>query len=358
MRIQQKRGNALKIKYVSCFGIVALSLLLAGCGNNKTEESTQVGMQAIAEHEYDDALQAFQIAEEKKENPQMIARGRGIASVGLTDYTAAVTYFKEALSYSDVWVDELDYDINFYLAEAYKKSGDYNKSIETYSAILDMQPKNVTAYYQRGCGYLMNDMHDKAIQDFDKALNLDKDNYDLRIEVAGQLSEAGYDTEGKQYLSEFLKDKQEKLSDFDTGRIYFYLQDYENAKVCFEKARDDENQNVILFLGKTYEQLGDYNYAASTYQNYLNKHQDAAVIYNQLGLCKLQSGDYEGAKVSFSTALAIENNGMEQTLEFNQIVATEYVGDFKQASILMEAYCKKYPDDQMAVRENIFLKTR
>lgn len=84
MRIQQKRGNALKIKYVSCFGIVALSLLLAGCGNNKTEESTQVGMQAIAEHEYDDALQAFQIAEEKKENPQMIARGRGIASVGFT----------------------------------------------------------------------------------------------------------------------------------------------------------------------------------------------------------------------------------------------------------------------------------
>lgn len=338
--------------------LICIVFLFTGCGKSSVEESTSVGMQAIEDHEYADAMSAFDIAEEKKEDPQMIARGRGIASIGMTDYEGAVTYFEEALSYSNVWVDELDYDINFYLADVYKKNGDYKNSIDTYSAILALDKKNVTAYYQRGCGYLLNDMHDKAITDFNTALELDKENYDLRIEIAGQLSEAGYDSEGKQYLSDFLQAREDKLSEFDIGRIYYYLQDYENAKVYFEKARDDDNQDIILFLGKTYEKLGDFNYAVSTYQNYLSKHQEAAEIYNQLGLCKLQSGDYEGACVAFSSAQAIENNGMERILEYNEIVATEYSGNFKQASVLMEAYCKKYPDDEAAKRENMFLKTR
>ena len=351
-------GIKLNNKYVACLGIVFIFLVFTGCGNKSTQESTAVGMQAIADHEYEDALKAFDIAEEKKEEPQMIARGRGIANIGLTDYETAITYLEEALSYSDYWVDDLDFDINFYLADAYKKNGDYKKSINAYSAILALDKKNVMAYYNRGCAYLLDYVHDKAIADFNKALEVDKDNYDLRIEIAGQLSDAGYDEEGKQYLSEFLEDKEKKLSDYDTGRIYYYLQDYENAKVCFEKARDDDDQNVILFLGKTYEKLGDFNYAVSTYQNYLSKHQEAAVIYNQLGLCKLQSGDYEGAKVAFSGARAIDNNGMEKILFYNEIVATEYMGDFKQAGVLMEAFCKKYPDDEAAMRENDFLKTR
>lgn len=358
MKNRRRKENTWKIKYVFCLSMLFLSVLFLGCGNKKTQESTGIGMQAIAEHKYEDALQAFAVAEEKKEDPQMIARGRGLANAGLTHYTEAVEYFLEALSYSDVWVDDLDYDLNFYLADAYKKSGNYQKSIDTYSAILSLKPKNVTAYYQRGCGYLLNGKHDEAVADFERALALDENNYDLRIEVAGQLSDAGFDVEGKKYLSDFLNDKEKKLSDFDTGRIYFYLQDYENARICFEKAREDENQDAILFLGKTYEKLGDYNYATSTYQNFLTKHQDAAVIYNQLGLCKLQSGDYAGAKNAFVTAKDIPNNGMEQILEFNEIVATEYTGDFKQASVLMEAYCKKYPNDEAAARENIFLKTR
>lgn len=348
----------MKIKPVFLILITIAVLALAGCGSSKAGENTMVGMQAIETHEYNDAFQAFDVAEEKKENAQMIARGRGIASMGLTDYASAIDYFKQALSYSDVWADNLDYDINYYLADAYRRAGEYKKSVEVYSAILALRKKDAISYYRRGCGYLALGRHDDAKADFDAALKLDHENYDLRIAVAGQLSEAGYDTEGKQYLSDFLNNKNTKLSDFDTGRIYFYLQDYENAKVYFEKARDDDNQNTVLFLGKTYEKLGDYNYATSTYQNYLTKHKEAAVIYNQLGLCQLQSGEYDGARDAFQAAKAIENNGMEKILEFNEIVAYEYIGDFKQASILMAAYCKKYPDDTEAQRENVFLETR
>lgn len=340
-----------------CVGILMIGMLFSGCGYEKVQENTQVGYEKIENHEFDNALAAFDVAHEKKENPRMIARGRGIASIGLTDYKSAVSYFKEALSYSDVWVDALDYDLNYYMALSYEKMGDYKNTIDTYSSIIALSPKDGLAYCNRGSAYLLLGEHDSAIKDFDKALSLDKDNYDLRIEIAGKLSEASYESDGNKYLNDLLSENK-KLSEFDTGRIYYYMKDYENAKVHLEKARDDGDADTILFLGKTYEKLGDFNYATSVYQNYLNKHQDSAFIYNQLGLCKINAKDAQGARDAFKTAQGIENNGMNQALEFNEIVANEYLGDFKQASVLMTAYCKKYPDDQDALRENIFLKTR
>ena len=49
---------------------------------------------------------------------------------------------------------------------------------------------------------------------------------------------------------------------------------------------------------------------------------------------------------------------MAQILEFNQIVALEYLGEFKKASVLMDAYVARYPWDTDAQREYTFLKTR
>jgi tetratricopeptide (TPR) repeat protein len=94
------------------------------------------------------------------------------------------------------------------------------------------------------------------------------------------------------------------------------------------------------------------------YKNYQTQNPEAAEIFNQLGLCKIKSGAYEEALSAFKSAANVENNGMERTLELNQIIAYEYTGNFKQATVLMEAYLKKYPDDETALREYEFLKTR
>ncbi len=352
---RKKRANLIKYMLLT---MVVCSLFAAGCNIPKTKGNTKAAMELISALDYESALTALEEAEAQGENGALIARARGIANLGLTNYEEAAANFLEALTYSDWQVDNLDYDINFYLADTYERMGDYQSAADTYTAILGLKDKDVLARYSRGAAYLKLGNHDGAIADFDRALSLAPDNYDLRIEVAGRLSENGYEEEGRLYLENFLAEKEKKLSAFDKGRIYFYMEDYNNAKTQFEDARDDDDQNTILFLGKTYEMLGDFNYATSTYQNYLAKHPEAAVIYNQLGLSRLQSGDYAGAKEAFTTAKNLENTGIEKTLSFNEIVACEYLGDFNQAKVLMEAYLKKYPDDEVAIRENIFLSTR
>ena len=68
--------------------------------------------------------------------------------------------------------------------------------------------------------------------------------------------------------------------------------------------------------------------------------------------------EYTAALEAFQAAMNIEDNGMMQSLKFNEIVAYEYMGDFKTASALMNSYMKSYPDDETAKREYEFLRTR
>ncbi len=332
--------------------------MMAGCGLSSSKENVQTAISQIEEFDYEAALETLAQAEEAGESNAMIARTRGIANLGLARYDEAYADFTEVLSYSDWKVDELDYDTNYYLADTCEHMKNYEEAVSTYTAILNLKDKDVPALYRRGCDYLMLGQHDAAVADFERAIKYAPDDYDLRIEIAGRLSEASYESEGRKYLEDFLLEKEKKLSKFDKGRICFYMEDYEDAKVYFEEARDDDDQNTILFLGKTYEMLGDYNYATSTYQNYLTRHPESSMIYNQLGLSRLKSGDYAGARDAFAAAKSMGGSGMDQILSYNEIVANEYLGDFARAAELMEEYLRKYPDDTDAARENIFLSTR
>ena len=56
--------------------------------------------------------------------------------------------------------------------------------------------------------------------------------------------------------------------------------------------------------------------------------------------------------------MQLENTTMMQTLSFNEIVAYEYLGEYKRALELIENYLKNYPDDAQAQREHDFLVTR
>lgn len=95
--------------------------MLTGCGSDTTKITE--GMQLVETLDYQGALNAFDEAEEQKEDSRLIARGRGIASMGLTEYDQAVEYFTQALELSDGWVQNVDYDMNYYLAAAYTKNG-------------------------------------------------------------------------------------------------------------------------------------------------------------------------------------------------------------------------------------------
>lgn len=337
-------------------GAMALAGILTGCAG--AQDKTAEGMQKVQELSYAEALSSFEEAAAAGENARLIARGRGIAYMGLTDYENAIACFEEALRASDGFVQPMDYDLNYYLAAAYDKSGQYAQAESVYDAILALKPDEADAYFLRGNARLKQDVYEGAKADFDKAAALDADNYNRLIEIYQELEHYGYKEVGREYLDNAMQRAGNKMDNYDSGRMYYYLGDYQQACVTLEKAREKGGADSYLYLGKAYEATGDYNYASSVYNSWIAKDTGNAAIYNQLGLCELAMGDYKSALDAFQAGMQIENNPLMQTLSFNEIVAYEYLEDYQKAFVLVENYLKSYPDDEQARRERDFLATR
>ena len=331
-------------------------VFLGGCGSGG--ENTALGIEALKALDYEKAIENFDLARAAGETGKALARAEGIAYMGLTQYNAAASCFLEALGYSDGWVEAVDYDINFYLAAAYTKEGKFREAEEVYCAILDMQPANADALFLRGNARLGLDDYTGAKEDFDKVVVMDGKNFDRLIQIYEVLHSYGYKEMGQTYLRAAMEAGGEQMSAYDKGRMYYYLEEYQSAYLALETAKDQGGAEASLYLGKSYEATGDYNYAASVYNNYLAKDTSDARIYNQLGLCELARGDYHAALAAFQSGMQIEGNDVMQSLLFNEAVAYEYLHDYRQASVLMESYLKTYPDDQVARREYEFLSTR
>ncbi len=337
--------------------LLCLTASLTACGK-KSSENIDQGMAAIEALDYESALSSFEKALVEGEDAELLYRGEGIARIGLTEYEDAAAALEKSLSYCNGMIGDLQFDTNYYLALAYYKSGDIDKALSVYNAILDLRSNEKTAYYLRGTLELEKDSYDLAVADFEKAIELDKKDYDCLLDIYRSLVKAGYQDAGNEYLQAALDAGGDTMADYDRGRLYYYLQDYDNAKNCLEKARDTGSAESVLFLGRTYEALGDFNYASSVYSNYLSEHPDNPQIQNQLGVCRMQMGDYENALAAFEAGIASEDKTYLQTLKYNEIAAYEYLSQFKKATVLMESYLELYPDDQKAAREYEFLRTR
>lgn len=333
------------------------ALSAAGCGS-ESSEYLQQGMAQISALEYENALASFDAAIANDEDLQLIYRGQGLAYMGLTDYENAALHLEKALTLSDYRPDQLDYDVNYYLATAYYKGGQIEKAIAVYEAITALRPDEKAAWFLKGTMELELGRTEAAQTDFDRAVSIGKTDYDLYIDIFNSCDRFGQRQMGEAYLQNLMADDSLKLSNYDSGRINFYLENYEEARLSLEKAKENGGADAVSMLGQTYEKLGDYNYAASVYSTYLEAKQPNAEIYNQLGLCKLKLEEYEEALAAFQAGLAIDGNPVMQTLKFNEIVAYEYLGQFDKAKLSMKQYLALYPDDEKAQREYIFLQTR
>jgi tetratricopeptide (TPR) repeat protein len=349
-----------KTVFYPVLAAVVLGTVLTGCG--KKTEKTDEGMAAVQDLDYATAMTCFEEAIVSGEDLELAYRGQGLCYLGQTDYESAAESFQKALSNAGMFVSDTEIDINYYLATAQYKSGDKEAAVKTLDAVIGMREKDEEAYFLRGMIKMETDDYEKAVEDLDRALSLSGQDVEMTIRIYQVFADNDHKEEGRSYLSAAVDNRLDKMSDYEKGRIYYYLEDYTSARDFLEAAesgRGAGDTETLLMLGRTYEKLGDYNYAASLYQKQLEEDAENAALYNQLGLCKLESGEYAAALNAFNSGLALENNqDVLQLLKFNQIVAYEYTGDFEKAASLMKDYLESYPDDAQAVREYDFLSTR
>ena len=98
--------------------------LLAGCGGKTADQNIAEGMEKIKRLDYGGALESFEAARGAGENERLLYRGMGLAYMGMTDYAQAIENFNTCLQLSNGMIQNVDFDVNYYLAAAYYKSGD------------------------------------------------------------------------------------------------------------------------------------------------------------------------------------------------------------------------------------------
>lgn len=348
-----------RLKKLSLLLLLSMLVFASGCKKKTDEDYIQKGFEQLAIPDYNAANQCFNAAIDADVDKVEAYRGLGISSMSIGEYEKAIEYFKQALAECKSTPGDVAFDINYYLGVCYHKLGQYEESKARYDAIIALKPKEVDAYIQRGAEYLYLKDVESACTDFDKAISLRKKDYKLYIDVYNLLSQSGYQTVGVEYLEEALAKNDKNMSDYDKGYINYCLGNYSTAKNYLEAARTgkEKSPDVLMLLGRCYEELNDYPFAINLYQRYLEENPDAGV-YNQLSAALIKEKRYEEAIEAVVAGLELDCTECRQQLLYNRICAYEYLGDFAKARDLAQQYIVDYPSDESMAREYKFLQTR
>lgn len=282
----------------------------------------------------------------------------GISRMEQGDYEGAVTSFQKALDQSVGTIGAGELDLCYYKALALYKSGDVDGALEQYTALIDFDDDNWEVYYLRGNIYLQTGETQSALSDYAKAVSLHSDDTELYVHIFENLTDAGAEDSGQEYLTKILNIKPSKAEDYYyIGDIYFLTGDNENARTYLLQAEEGGYDKALLLLGQIYAAEGAAEDAKEAFTSYMEKYPDDAEALNELGEVAVSAGEYENAVTYFTSALEAADGSMELTIRKNLIAAYEYSGDFQsayeQAGILLSG-----STDSEVEREYEFLKTR
>lgn len=138
---------------------------------------------------------------------------------------------------------------------------------------------------------------------------------------------------------------------------------YEDAVAIFEKQAEKGRNAAEAYrgLGIAYYELGEYEKA-------LNSFTDAegagakltAVLWQLRGNSYMGLEMYDFAILAYDEALVLEDctEDMKREMMYNRVAAYEYLASWDKAKEALDAYLELYPDDEEALHEAEFLKTR
>ncbi len=187
--------------------------LTSGCGQASPTANTKAGYAAVEALDYQSAEERFNQALAEGEDPVQAARGLGIALMGQARYPEAVDAFQQALANVDDKMEETVKDILLYKASAQYRMKDYEGTVASCDQLEQIDENLRDLYFFRGAAYLCSGDNDKARVNFDRAVSLDKGNYELYLNIYSVYDEMNLTGVGDEYLQTALSITPETLDD-------------------------------------------------------------------------------------------------------------------------------------------------
>ena len=333
-------------------GLCAI-LAFSGCGNKQIEERYEAAVAELEAGNYEVAAEKFTTVTQSDEMLPEAYRGLGIAEFNQGNYAEASIAFSKSLLYLETDNKAFEKDVNSYLALSRTKRMEYEEAIKIYDELIQEYPE-AEYYYLRGKCYIELKNYDMAKADFDAAAELSTDSA-MFISIYEIYDDLQMNADGSAYLEQGLT-LVDANDHYSKGLIYYYLQEYSNAKDALISAVNvDHNKEAVLLLGKVYLAMEDIASARAMYQEYVDDEDVAAEAYNGLALCDIEQENYDSALMNIQKGLELADEKAEKSLLFNELCIYEYLNDWPTAREKVSAYLEKYPDDEAGIREQQFL---
>lgn len=333
------------------------ALLLTGCGgeNQKTYEQANADLE---EANYDYALNEYQACISAGYKLAQSYRGSGIVKLRTGDYQGAIDDLTNALNDEKTGKSDRK-DLLEYRAAAELKAELYDQAMADCQTLAEDYSLNANDYYLTGCVALAMDSYDEASSNFSEAYGSDS-TYEMAIQIYEAYLGQDMEADGTRYLEAALKTEAKTADDYcERGKVYYYMDDYENARTELTTAADKGSTEATLILGMVYMAQGDTSNARSFYQQYIDADgDDPAKGYNGLALCDISDGDYDSALQNISQGLGDATSDEMRDLLFNEIVVYEKKLDFSTALSKAQEYVQTFKDDGAAAKELTFLQSR
>lgn len=330
----------------------------------KAEYYIEQGHAYVALGRYPEARTALESAvverdlELTRKNNKRAWRAIGISYYEEGKYTEAKTYFDKALA--EPLLSELNADIRMYLADALECEGDFSAAIAVYDELLKEQTDYAAGYRARAyMSYVQGD-YEKSLADYDEAIRLEPENFDLYFGKYNVLEKLGKQAEQLELLQVITGI--ENPSEEDTyyiAKAQYFCGAYEEALPLLMSATENGYEDAHYYIGEIYHSRSNYGEAVYHYKQYIDGSgaKDAAA-YNQMGICLMKQEKYAEALEIIGAGQKLSDPLHGKQLLFNEVVIFEKMGEFNTAYEKAVAYRNKYPEDTKIRTELEFLATR
>ena len=153
---------------MALFGLFLAAALAIAAEPKSAAEAMERGMSALADKDYDAAVDAFTEAIHLDPKNAKAFYNRGLAYDGKREFDKAIADLTEAIR-----LDPKDSGSYCSRGYVYGNKGDPDKAIADCTEAIRLDPNNATAFHNRGCSYTEKRDFDRAIADCTEAIRID-----------------------------------------------------------------------------------------------------------------------------------------------------------------------------------------
>lgn len=226
---------------------------------------------------------------------------------------------------------------------------DENQIISDMNSMLEITPKTVEEFIQKGTVLTITDQFEEAIECFDGALKLEPDNISALISKGHTYEIMEEDEKAEEVYKIVMETEVEDIYDLMSQGYIFETHDrYEEALATYEKAlsKDKKDCNLLFLKGSCLIPLERYIDAIESLEEAINLYENQSMntifelpsAYHNIGIAMKNLGKKDVALEAFNTGLKLNQEYFPSYYEIGLIYEEEK--DYKKALEYYDIFLK------------------